>query len=115
MAAASRTAPEKNSLDNNSAELMLALTPGIGPRLRKKLLDHFGSAAAVISAAPSDLRAVPGIERFATVRLGDLDQAGPRPLRTMWRISRDQLDQSYGQMTIGELIDRYGGGLTPPA
>ena len=61
------------------------------------------------------IRAVPGIERFATVRLGDLDQAGPRPLRTMWRISRDQLDQSYGQMTIGELIDRYGGGLTPPA
>ena len=62
----------------------------------------------------SDLRAVPGIERFATVRLGDLDQAGPRPLRTMWRISRDQLDQRYGQMTIGELIDTYGGGLTPP-
>ncbi|HEX6867376.1 MAG TPA: SPFH domain-containing protein [Candidatus Limnocylindrales bacterium] len=62
----------------------------------------------------SDLRAVPGIERFAQVRLGDLDQAGPRPLRTMWRISRDQLDQRYGQMTIGELIDTYGGGLTPP-
>jgi flotillin len=63
----------------------------------------------------SDLRAVPGIERFATVRLGDLDEAGPRPLRTMWRISRDQLDQRYSQMTIGELIDRYGGGPTPPA
>ena len=63
----------------------------------------------------SDMRAVPGIERFATVRLGSLDSAGPRPLRTMWRISRDQLEQRYGQMTIGELIDRYGGGLTPPA
>ena len=63
----------------------------------------------------SDLRAVPGIERFAAVRLADLESGGPRPLRTMWRISREQLDQRYGQLTIGELIDRYGGGLTPPA
>lgn len=44
-----------------SAELLLALTPGIGPRLRKALLDHFGSAEAVVRAAASDLRAVPGI------------------------------------------------------
>ena len=46
---------------NESAELLLALTPGIGPRLRKNLLAHFGSAEAVMRAAASDLRAVPGI------------------------------------------------------
>ena len=63
----------------------------------------------------SDLRAVPGIERFAAVRLADLERGGPRPLRTMWRVSREQLDQRYGQLTIGELIDQYGGGLAPPA
>jgi hypothetical protein len=63
----------------------------------------------------SDLRAVPGIERFAQVRLEDLERGGPRPLRTMWRVSRDQLDQRYGELTIGELIDRYGGGLRPSA
>jgi len=45
----------------SAAELLLALTPGIGPRLRKALLAHFGSADAVINAAASDLRAVPGI------------------------------------------------------
>ena len=27
----------------------------------------------------------------------------------MWRIARDQLDERYGGLTIGELIDRYGG------
>jgi hypothetical protein len=32
----------------------------------------------------------------------------------MWRISREQLEQRYGQLTIGELIDRYGG-APPPA
>ncbi len=56
----------------------------------------------------TDLRSVPGIERFASVRLAELDRAGPRPLRTMWRVVREQLDERYGQLTIGELIDRYG-------
>lgn len=44
-----------------AAELTLAFTPGVGPRLRKALLAHFGSAEAVLAAAASDLRAVPGI------------------------------------------------------
>jgi len=61
MAATPQAAPKNDALDNNSAELMLALIPGIGPRLRKKLLDYFGSAASVITAAASDLRSVPGI------------------------------------------------------
>jgi DNA processing protein len=47
--------------DGRSAELLLALTSGIGPRLRKSLLAHFGSAEAVMNAAASDLRAVAGI------------------------------------------------------
>jgi hypothetical protein len=67
------------------------------------------------SKLASDLRAIPGIERFATVRLADLETGGPRPLRTMWRISREQLDQRYGNLTIGELMDQYGGDNRPPA
>jgi len=50
--------PATNSL---AAELILAFTPGVGPRLRKALVAHFGSAEAVLAAAASDLRAVPGI------------------------------------------------------
>ncbi len=63
----------------------------------------------------ADLRAVPGIERFAAVRLAELERGGPRPLRTMWRIAREQLDERYGQLTIGELIERYAGGRGPSA
>ncbi len=88
------------------------------PRLARPASADITSATTVDEAAiklAADLRAVPGIERFAAVRLADLDRAGPRPLRTMWRISRDQLDQRYGQLTIGELIDQYGGGRHPPA
>lgn len=43
------------------SEELLCLTPGIGPRLRRQLLDHFGTAASVFKAAPSTLRDVPGI------------------------------------------------------
>jgi flotillin len=55
-----------------------------------------------------DLRALPGIDRFADVRLAQLDQAGPRPLRSMWRLAREGLDERFAQLTIGELLDRYG-------
>jgi DNA processing protein len=54
-------AEPQSVFDGRSAELLLALTSGIGPRLRKSLLAHFGSAEAVMNAAASDLRAVAGI------------------------------------------------------
>jgi DNA processing protein len=44
-----------------AAELLLALTPGIGPRLRMSLLTHFGSAEAVLAATARELDAAPGI------------------------------------------------------
>jgi hypothetical protein len=28
----------------------------------------------------------------------------------MWRIARDRLARDYGDLTIGEIIDRYRGG-----
>jgi len=63
----------------------------------------------------NDLRAVPGIERFGTLRLEALETSGPRPLRTMWRVAREELGATYGQMTIGEVMDRYGSGTSANA
>lgn len=63
----------------------------------------------------SDLRAVPGIERFAEIRLADLQDRGPMPLRAMWRVTRAQLESRYGQLTLRELIERAGGSPNPPA
>jgi flotillin len=54
----------------------------------------------------SDLRTIPGIERFGNIRLNELERAGPRPLRAIWRVARDQLDERYGQMTIGDVLER---------
>jgi DNA processing protein len=47
----------------------LSLISGVGPRLRKALLEEFGSAAAVLSAAPSELRRVQGIGPELTRRI----------------------------------------------
>jgi len=39
--------------------LTLSMIPGVGPLLRKELLDRFGSAERVLDAAPAELREVP--------------------------------------------------------
>jgi DNA processing protein len=41
--------------------LRLSLISGVGPRIRMALLERFGSPAAVLAAAPGDLRTVKGI------------------------------------------------------
>jgi DNA processing protein len=41
--------------------LRLSLIPGVGPKTRKRLLERFGSPAAVLAAAPSELRAIEGV------------------------------------------------------
>ncbi len=41
--------------------MRLSMVSGVGPRLRKALLDTFGTAADVLAALPDDLRGVPGI------------------------------------------------------
>jgi DNA processing protein len=43
------------------ANLRLALVPGVGPITRQALLERFGTAEAVLAAAPSQLREVPGV------------------------------------------------------
>jgi len=51
------------------AALRLALVSGVGPRTRRALLEKFGSAEAVLEAAPSDLRSVQGVGPKLTERI----------------------------------------------
>ena len=45
--------------------------PGIGPRRKKALLHHFGSARAVERAGLADLEVVPGISRSIAKKIYD--------------------------------------------
>lgn len=53
--------PERVLDDALSAALCLSLVPGVGPRMRAKLVEHFGDPREVLSMAPSRLREVPGV------------------------------------------------------
>jgi len=56
----SETTPHENDQDLIDL-LRLSLIPGVGPKTRKKLLERFGTPAAVLAAAPSDLREIDGV------------------------------------------------------
>lgn len=49
--------------------LRLTLIPGVGPRNRQALLERFGTPEAVLRAAPSDIREVPGIGPKLTAKI----------------------------------------------
>jgi Fanconi anemia group M protein len=53
---------------------MLETIPGIGPRLARTLIKQFGSLQAIVNAAPSDLRAVPGIGKGRAEKIRTLLQ-----------------------------------------
>ena len=47
----------------------LAMVEGVGPRIRRRLLDRFGEPGDVLAAAPSELRFVEGVGPKLTERL----------------------------------------------
>jgi DNA processing protein len=56
--------------------LQLMAVPGLGPQLRRRLLDRFTSAAAVLEANELDLRAVHGIGRQLATAITTASQTG---------------------------------------
>ena len=54
--------------------LRLTLVPGVGPRTRRTLLERFGSPRAVLAAAPSELRDMPGVGPKLTEKILHAEQ-----------------------------------------
>ncbi len=71
------------------AAIRLSMVPGVGPRNWQTLVEHFGSAEAVLAAAPSELRSVSGI--------------GPKLTRAI-SAAKDEID-AQGQI---ELCKQHG-------
>lgn len=61
--------PEKALAEDLRQTLRLALVPGVGPRIRRALLERFGSSEAVLGASASQLRSVPGVGPKLTERI----------------------------------------------
>ncbi len=60
-------------MPDHDAELIdtvrLSLVDGVGPRIRRRLLDRFGDPRAALAAAPSELREVEGVGAKLTERI----------------------------------------------
>lgn len=69
------TIPEIPEEDRH-AYLQLTLVPGIGPRMMSRLLDHFGSAAAVFEATLSQLGEVERVGPKLAVSIQDARRSG---------------------------------------
>lgn len=63
--------------EDASALLALSLIPGIGPRLQAQLMDHFGTAAAVLQQSADQLTKVAGIGTQTAMQItsGDHQQS----------------------------------------
>ena len=55
--------PVDSPISERDAALCLHMVTGLGPRTFSKLIETFGSAAAVLNAAPSTIREVPGVSQ----------------------------------------------------
>jgi flotillin len=90
--------------------------PGLGApsaaQTRQTLAER--AEEAVARELAERLRRVPGIERFGGVTLGELEASGPRSLQNLWRTARGQLEDRYRDVTIGQILDRFGGGEQGP-
>jgi DNA processing protein len=75
-----------------AAEVVLAMTPGLGPRLRAALVERLGSPQAVLAASPSELRAVAGIgPKLCASLLAARQHVRPHELLAQWHSRQMQV------------------------
>jgi flotillin len=72
----------------------------------KSGLDTAEDEAARLLAAK--LREIPNVADYSHLRLSEVANNGPRPMRILWRIAEAQVGKRYAGMTVGELMKRFG-------
>ena len=64
--------PKKPKPNKEAAQYLIGSLPGIGPSNARKLYEHFGTAAKVFAASPSQLAQVKGIGAKTAERIHEL-------------------------------------------
>jgi len=111
------TAPTAGALGGLTSQLPPMPTVSDLPRGdRRRVADAAVSAAGLSESSTlgesavrlaEELKRIPGIEKFGGTKLRDLERSGPRTLRSLWSVARDDLQARYGDVTIGVLLDAY--------
>ena len=75
-----------------------------------KVAPSEGTIAQWAQWTADQLRQVPSIQLYNTVKLGDLVNHGPAQATAVWHTAEAVLGKEYGQTTVGELLRRFGSG-----
>jgi len=86
-----------------------AATPAPGPTPGPGSGAVATSLEVEVRALVAELRKVPGIERQSAVKLVDLAGGGSSRVRSTLAITRPEVVQAYGQWTLGQLLQHFGG------
>ena len=54
------------------------------------------------------LRRIPDIQVYDALRLSELETRGPAVARGVWQTAKEALAKEYGNVTIGDLLQRFG-------
>jgi flotillin len=111
------TAPTAGALGGLTSQLPPMPTVSDLPRGDKRRVADAAVSAAGLGESSTlsesavrlaeELKRIPGIEKFGGTKLRDLERSGPRTLRSLWAVARDDLQARYGDVTIGVLLDAY--------
>ena len=84
-----------------------ALPGSVAPPSALSSISRDTPAAEAARILAQELSLVPRIARYRATRLDELGDRGPRSARLLWRPVRERLNEEYGSLTIGELLDRF--------
>ncbi|HKV88471.1 MAG TPA: SPFH domain-containing protein [Candidatus Dormibacteraeota bacterium] len=67
-----------------------------------------GTTAQWAKWMADQLRRIPDIQVYDALHLGDLEASGPASARGVWATAKQVLAHEYGQVTVGDLLKRFG-------
>ncbi len=97
---AARQAAAKTQKTVASAEAKVATATA-------RLSPSDGNAAQWAKWLADQLRQVPDIQSFGSLRLADLIERGPAPARNVWQTAQAVLGKDYGGLTVADLLRRF--------
>jgi hypothetical protein len=68
-----------------------------------------GNVAQWAKWLADQLRRIPDIQVYDALRLSDLETRGPAAARGVWATAKQAMNQEYGKVTIGDLLQRFQG------
>ncbi len=84
-----------------------ALPRSVTPPTALSSIGRETPAAEAARILAQELSQVPGIQRYRATRLEELGDRGPRSARLLWRAVGERLNEEYGSLTIGELLEKF--------